>query len=297
MIRTIGAGVLAALSLLHADALQRPAPQPDANGDYRFRWVDADGTPHELVLVPAGKIKPVVDVAITPYFDGRYLYAYTIRNDAGARQRLHGCVLNVRMPTLTEATPFGWRSGTPTNVVPRVGLWILRLRPDGTNDGIPEGQSESGFQLSSPNLPGVTDAQCLSDQDPTPVDEASLPESVLEELDRLPPPSERDEARAPAITPQIPVADRPITELVTAVSMTYGGPFATSAHPNGRLIVAELQKAAAAAERKDRNGVLAAYLRLKELLEASVSDHWARELDKGLTVCVAHILLSLETAR
>lgn len=299
MVAMFGSGVLAVLwlGLAGSMAAQDPVvPTPDEGGDYRFRWTEPDGTAREFVLVPAGKIKPRASVDISPYYDGRYLYSYRLGNGADAKQRLYSCQMEVRLPTSIEFTPYGWEGLRPLSVAPRLSWYMTRSGTiDGGKDGIPPGSEATGFQLSSENLPGVSEFVCLSNQELTPVDENILPEWLLKQLELIPP-SVVDEARVHAIGPFIVVRDQGAGDLARAVAALYGEAFASSKHPRGSAVRMELGLASRTAQQADASQLVAALMRLQQLLAEPVEDSWARELTKGLNVCISHLLAKLQPA-
>lgn len=132
----------------------------EATGNYIFRYKAYDGSPIEVVFVPATKIKPEVGVVFS--FDaatGLTTYKFQISNGKGSKQELYQLAVKVIPPAENIQTPDGWYvlgPSPPTSVVNwfqmRGGTLVNGLvQPR----GLLPGQIQGGFSFQSPNLPGV----------------------------------------------------------------------------------------------------------------------------------------------
>ena len=282
-------GVLVTAGWTHT--AQTPvSAERDANGDYRFRWLDVAGKPQEFVFVPADKILPRVTSQVST-LARQYVYEYAIRNEASAEQKISLCFADITLPTKIDRTPAGWRAMHPTDVIPRVA-WASNILVGNSRAGIERGNEVNGFRVVSTNLPGVTEFACFSDADPTPVP-GDLPSFVLSELAQLP--LNNDGVRVPIIGPVISLQGSP-SVLATSIAQHYWPAIASSAHPNKDAIVgalAELIQVASVGDRRDLPGAVDA---VNRALANRPLDRWALELSEGLSTCLSYLSARLRAA-
>lgn len=153
-------------------AQEKPARSPEQSldvtveevtGNYIFRYKAPDGSPMEVVFVPATKIKPAVRATFS--FDPAIAlttYKFQISNGKASKQELYQISIKVIPPVESTQTPDGWWGHGPapaTNVVTwsyQKGLTLVGGLVH--RRGLLPGQSQAGFSFQSPNLPGVVRA-------------------------------------------------------------------------------------------------------------------------------------------
>jgi hypothetical protein len=165
----LASAFMAPMQALALQTQGRPAKPPkqrlevtveEATGNYIFRYKAYDGSPIEIVFVPATKIRPAVRATFS--FDpatGLTTYEFHISNGNASKQELSNFKVKVTPPVEDIQTPDGWEGHGPapaTNVVSwfqlRGGTFVGGLvQPR----GLLPGQSLDGFSFQSPNLPGV----------------------------------------------------------------------------------------------------------------------------------------------
>jgi len=280
------AGVLFACACV---AAQQPAtPAPDANGNYRWTYVDSNGKERQFTFFPATRIAPTVRTAVAE-IDGITTFTYTIGNGASAMQRLRGCIVEVSLPTKAVATPKGWEPARdPTRVVPRVGWFVLGASgPEQT--GIRAGSEASGFQISSPALPGVVEFRCRG-QVQRAEEPDDLPEGIQEQLGQL---AGLDYLAVPAMGPIVPIGDGSVFALVSRIVRNYRRPLQASNVVDKVAVVQALDALLTKAPKDNetlREGIRAAM----GLVARPQDDAWSSELSRGLQLALDRALRRLQ---
>ncbi|MGH9813946.1 MAG: hypothetical protein ACRD4T_12505 [Candidatus Acidiferrales bacterium] len=129
-------------------------------GNYIFRYKAPDGSPLEVVFIPATRIKPQVRPTMSLDREtSLVMYEYSISNGKGSQQELYSFKVKVIPPVKNPQWPEGWNGHEPkpaTNVVnwfQEKGLTLVGGLVH--RRGLQPGQSQGGFSFQSPNLPGA----------------------------------------------------------------------------------------------------------------------------------------------
>lgn len=182
----------------------------EGTGNYIFRYTAYDGTPVEIVFVPATKINPEVRPLVS-LDRGTNLttYEYQISNGEASKQELHSFKVKVIPPVENLKWPEGWYGLKPspaTNVVDWFQERGLTLVGGLVHSrGLLPGQSQSSFSFQSPNLPGIATAYFRGNTPDWP-NPPGLTHEVSREMSKYTW-WENDSVRKPTIGPAIQVSD------------------------------------------------------------------------------------------
>jgi hypothetical protein len=263
---------------------QHSTPVVDAAGNYRWMYVNSAGEQQEFVFVPAIRIEPIIRTDIADS-DGARRYTYTIGNGVSASHRLHGCVVEVALPTTVGQTPTGWErhpTTDPNEAVPRIG-WFMNTSIDGEPD-LPSGREVAGFQLLSPALPGVAEFLCVGNIERTfPPD---LPNDIRLQAAALAGP---DSVRVPALAPAIARPTDPLAIVLRRIVRSYRQPLQRSDAADRVEIVHALDEALSI-DASDTRALHRILSRAVDLTARPQSGAWAAELLRGLQVSLTYIL-------
>jgi len=252
-----------------------------------WRYLDESGVEQIFVFEPGTKINPRIAVEIASPSDKTYVYSFAIANAPPATQRVARCYLPVALPTRVDQTPLGWEAFKPIEGVPRAGWFVI------TKDGgVLPGAVAQGFQLQSPNLPGVADFNCGGNTNVPSVPE-DLPEEIRAQLDAL---LSKNHVIVPSIGPAIPRLNDAVAVLLPRIAREYRRPLLSSSHTERTAIVQTLDEARVAAE-SDPARLVEILSALSRLLTTQQTDAWSAQLASSLAICVQHVFRVLSRPR
>ena len=130
----------------------------DANGDYVITYTSYSGDTQRVIWVPSTKIDPVVkwDVKVDPHKPEVLVYRYRFKNGPTSRQFLEGARLIVSSVVAdTQTTPSGWRGIMAPDAGKSFGTIVAWSFWGDDVGGIKPGAAQTGFSVSSADLPGV----------------------------------------------------------------------------------------------------------------------------------------------
>jgi hypothetical protein len=262
----------------------------DPQGNYVVRWTDQRGVRRELLFMPGNKISPRIHVVVRGAAASGYVYRYTIANEKAARHKIHSCAIELAMPAQIMSTPVAWEPLQPSRIAPRAG-WYRTGFVNDVPEGIAAGASEAGFEISSSNLPGVTEFKCRGNVSSTVLPD-DLPVEVERRLETLP----VDEVVViRAIGPILEKDQASTAVLVRRIVRSYRVAIAASRLPNAAALVRALD---VMTERADGPaGELRTAVTAVSGLLTDSSDPWARQLAAGLRECLTYLLNRLTSPR
>lgn len=129
-------------------------------GNYivNYRGFPPEEQMYRVVFVPATKIEPVVKSSFTLTEQRNIRYRYKVTNGRNSKQPL--VAFRMRVSNVIESSqliPEGWRASIIPNFVDARILvnWGYADLKEDDSAGLLPGQSQSGFSIDSPDLPGV----------------------------------------------------------------------------------------------------------------------------------------------
>lgn len=130
----------------------------DANGDYVITYTSYSGDTQRVVWAPSTKINPIVkwDVKVNPLKPEVLIYSYRLKNGRTSRQFLEGARLIVSSVVAnTQMTPSGWGGRMTPDAGKTFGTIVAWSFWGDDIGGIKPGAAQTGFGVSSVDLPGV----------------------------------------------------------------------------------------------------------------------------------------------